>query len=109
MSLDAFKVGRPTADEDEVTQASPTCPKCRAELKLGASGRLDCWSCPQGHGLGFTLSEAYERIPNDDISQIWHESEHAPAGKYVCPMCVEQMVTVTAHGVPLDVCREDEL
>lgn len=92
-----------------VTQASPTCPRCGAELKLGSSGRLDCWSCPKGDGLGFTLSEAYERIPDDDISQIWHDSEHAPAGNYACPMCGERMAAVTSHGVTLDVCRDDEL
>ena len=92
-----------------MTEASPTCPKCGAELKLGSSGRLDCWSCPRGDGLGFTLSEAYERIPDDDVSHIWHDSEHASPGKYACPMCGGQMVVVTSHGVSLDVCRDDEL
>lgn len=94
---------------------APTCPQCGAELKLGASGKLDAWSCPAGHGVGFTVSEAYERLDDDEIHLIWHGSENAPAGKHVCPMCSQPMVTVTVAvagpGSPqetLDVCREDE-
>jgi len=94
---------------------APTCPKCGAELKLGASGVLHAWSCPKGHGLGFTLSIAYERLEDDEIHQIWHDSEGARPGTYACPMCSRTMVGVTvAVGGPgspeetLDVCREDE-
>lgn len=50
--------------------AAPKCPQCGAELKLGASGRLDAWACPAGHGVGFTLSEAYERVQEDEISSL---------------------------------------
>jgi Zn-finger nucleic acid-binding protein len=106
--------------------SEPTCPQCRAELKLVANGQLDFWSCPQGHGLGFTLSEAYGRVEDDEISKIWHGSEKAPPGGRTCPMCDRPMVTVTvgvdddeaAEGEPddhpdelqvsLDVCREDQ-
>ncbi len=107
--------------------AAPKCPQCKAELKLVANGQLDFWSCPAGHGLGFTLSEAYGRIQDDEISQIWHSSESAAPGDHTCPMCSAPMVTVTigidadefAEGkdgdgadtkeVTLDVCREDQL
>jgi Zn-finger nucleic acid-binding protein len=94
---------------------APTCPQCGAELKPGASGKLDAWSCPAGHGVGFTLSEAYERLEGDEIHLIWHASETAAPGKHVCPMCSQPMVNVTVAvagpGSPeetLDVCREDE-
>jgi Zn-finger nucleic acid-binding protein len=94
---------------------APKCPKCGAELRLGASGKLDAWSCPAGHGIGFTLSEAYERLEDDEIHTIWHASETAAPGTHLCPMCSQSMVCVTvAVGRPgsaqetLDVCREDE-
>ena len=104
----------------------PKCAQCGAELKLGASGQLDAWTCPAGHGVGFTLSEAYGRGQEDEISKLWHGSEHAPPGKYACPMCGVPMVSVTIgtdadeapEGEPgdqpdseqlsLDVCREDQ-
>jgi Zn-finger nucleic acid-binding protein len=94
---------------------APKCPQCGAELKLGPSGKLDAWSCPAGHGLGFTLSEAYERLEDDEIHKIWKASEQAAPGKYACPMCAQPMANVTVavggDGSPqesLDVCREDE-
>lgn len=94
---------------------APKCPQCGAELKLGTSGKLDAWSCPAGHGLGFTLSEAYERIEDDEVHKIWHASEQAAPGKYACPMCSRPMVNVTVSvgggaspQESLDVCRDDE-
>ncbi len=107
--------------------AAPRCPQCREELELVANGRLDFWACPRHHGLGFTLSEAYERLEDDEISKIWHGSETAAPGSRTCPMCDRPMLAVTigvdddeaAEGEPgdhtdslqvsLDVCREDEL
>lgn len=95
--------------------SAPTCPKCGAELKLGASGRLHAWSCPAGHGVGFTVTEAYERLADDEVHAIWHASEHGAPGSYHCPFCARPMVNVTVavggDGSPtetLDVCREDE-
>jgi len=94
---------------------APKCPQCGAELKLGASGKLDAWSCPSGHGIGFTVSEAYERLEDDEIHAIWNAAEQAAPGSHACPMCSLPMVSVTvAVGGPgsaqetLDVCREDE-
>jgi Zn-finger nucleic acid-binding protein len=96
--------------------SAPKCPQCGAELRLGASGKLDAWSCPAGHGVGFTVSEVYERLQDDEIHAIWRASEHAASGSRTCPMCSRPMVTVTVAvagpGSPeetLDVCREDEL
>jgi Zn-finger nucleic acid-binding protein len=105
---------------------TPKCPHCSDELKLGAHGRVDCWSCPAGHGLGLTLSEAYGRVQEDEISALWRRSEAAQPGRYSCPMCGVTMLSVTvgadsdeapegelgdAHdtaSVSLDVCREDQ-
>ncbi len=94
---------------------APKCPQCGADLVLGASGKLDAWSCPAGHGLGFTISEAYERLEGDEVHRIWQASEHAGPGKYACPMCSRPMdnvcVGVGSDGSPqesLDVCRDDE-
>jgi Zn-finger nucleic acid-binding protein len=93
----------------------PTCPQCGAALTLGASGKLHAWSCPAGHGIGFTVSTAYERLEDDEIHTIWHASETAAAGSHRCPFCSQPMVSVTVAaggaGSPeetLDVCREDE-
>jgi Zn-finger nucleic acid-binding protein len=106
--------------------APPKCAQCGAELKLGASGQLDAWTCPAGHGVGFTLSEAYGRIQDDELSKIWHDSEQGSPGKHACPMCAVPMVNVSvavdadesADGEPgdqpdsaqvsLEVCREDQ-
>ena len=94
---------------------APKCPQCGADLELGASGKLHAWSCPAGHGLGFTLSAAHERLEDDEVHAIWHASEQATPGKHTCPFCAAPMVNVTvAIGGPgspqetLDVCREDE-
>jgi Zn-finger nucleic acid-binding protein len=113
----ALKAGALAADETAVTVdlPAPKCPQCGAELKLGASGKLDAWSCPAGHGIGFTLSEAYERLEDDEIHAIWKASEQAAPGAHTCPLCSQPMASVTiavaGPGSPeetFDVCREDE-
>ena len=95
--------------------AVPTCPRCGADLTLGASGRLAAWSCPAGHGVGFTITEAYERLEDDEVHRIWQASESAAPGAYACPMCTRPMANVTVavggeHSPTesLDVCREDQ-
>ena len=85
----------------------PTCPQCKAELKLGASGKLDAWTCPNGHGVGFTISEAYERLQEDEIHRIWEAAKTAQEGKRICPMCGRPMVQVTI-GVDPDEAAEGE-
>ena len=110
----------------EESAPAPTCPQCKAELTPGAKGELDFWSCPAGHGFGFTMSEAYGRVQEDELSRIWHGSESASAGKVRCPWCGVPMATVTigvdadeaAEGQPgdgpdaaqltLEVCRDDQ-
>ena len=100
----------------------PQCPQCRSELQLGATGRLDAWTCPQGHGLGLTLSEAHERAQEDELSQLWEGAKSAELGQHICPMCDRGMTSVTigfdadeesgqpfgTQHVTLDVCRDDQ-
>lgn len=94
---------------------APKCPQCGAALRLGAGGKLHAWSCPAGHGIGFTVSAAYERLEDDEIHAIWQASEHGTPSSHACPLCSRPMVTATvAVGGPgspqetLDVCCEDE-
>lgn len=104
----------------------PRCPQCRAELELGVSGKVDAWTCPEGHGVGFTLSEAHERIQEDELAEVWSGSEAAALSPHTCAMCDRRLATVTigvdddetrsgqpgdaadASGVTLEVCREDQ-
>jgi Zn-finger nucleic acid-binding protein len=65
--------------------------------------------CPRGHGLAFTLSEAYARLADADIHEIWAGARTAPRGTHGCPMCEATMVTVPCEGVSLDVCVTDEV
>jgi Zn-finger nucleic acid-binding protein len=105
--------------------ASPQCPHCRSELELDTTGRLDAWICPQGHGVGLTLSEAHERAQEDELSRLWEGAKTAEPGQHACPMCDRPMASVSigvdadearaGHGdtpdtlrVTLDVCRDDQ-
>jgi Zn-finger nucleic acid-binding protein len=101
--------------------ASPQCPQCGGELQLGASGRLDAWTCPAGHGVGLTLSEAHERAQEDELSALWEAAKTASPGRHTCPVCDRPMANVTIDvdadeapesqgslDVALDVCRDDQ-
>jgi Zn-finger nucleic acid-binding protein len=106
-----------------MAQSEPICPECRQQLALKSAGDLDFWACPAGHGLGFTMSEAYGRLQDDEIAALWAGSEQAPVGTRPCPFCTAPMVSVTiavdadessaaapgAKSVTLDVCRDDEV
>ncbi len=64
-----------------MTLQSPTCPSCGTALVLTHTGAVDTWVCPTGHGLAMTLSEAYGRIQDDEISQLWQKARAAsPTG-----------------------------
>jgi Zn-finger nucleic acid-binding protein len=91
------------------TLPTPACPTCRSDLALTADRGFDAWVCPHGHGLAFTLSEAYARLADADIQEIWSAARYAPRGRRGCPMCEATMVTVPCEGVALDVCVTDEV
>lgn len=106
--------------------APPRCHRCSEELVLGASGELNPWSCPSGHGLGFTLSEAYERLQEDEIDELWQAARTAKAHGAPCPFCSQPMTLITVdadadeagdneegdtetiYRAELDVCERDQ-
>lgn len=105
-----------------------TCPDCGAPLALTDHGSFDSWVCPAGHGLGATLSEAYEVAQEDDLRLLWQlaRSASTTSGR-PCPMCTKPMVSVRApHDadealegeagdgaatgeVPVEVCTADQV
>ncbi len=91
------------------------CPNCGSALHLEHDGALDAWACPQHHGLGFTLSEAYSRMDEAEIHTIWQQARAGDAGTRACPICSARMVSVSvaptteaATTIALDVCLADE-
>lgn len=94
---------------------APACPTCREELTLQADDTFDAWVCPSGHGLAFTLSEAYERLRDNEIRTIWRLANVTPRAEGVrtstrgCPMCSATMLAVPCDAVTLDVCVIDEV
>ncbi len=99
-----------------MTTTTPACPTCGAELRLDRDGVLDAWLCPEGHGKGFTLTEAYQRIDDDEVRAIWQQARAASPGTRACPLCGDTMVNMTVAPtvggdatLPLDVCLRDEL
>lgn len=96
--------------------SQPVCPTCAAALALEHDDDLDAWVCPNGHGLGFTVSEAYERIGDDEVKAIWQRARGSSPGSRACPICSSTMVAVQVAPQPggraslaLDVCLADEL
>jgi Zn-finger nucleic acid-binding protein len=96
--------------------SEPVCPTCGKALALEHGDDLDAWVCPDGDGLGFTLSEAYTRIGDDEVKGIWQQARACPPGARGCPICAAAMVAVPIAPQPggrasldLDVCLADEL
>jgi len=74
---------------------NPTCPACGTDLVLRQEGeKLHAWICPSGHGLGFTLSEAYERLQEDEIHRIWKLAKTAVPNGRPSPFSDKPMATV---------------
>ena len=106
-----------TTSTNSAPTSAPVCPNCGSTLQLEHDGELDAWACPQHHGLGFTVSEAYERMDESEIHTIWQQARTASAGSRTCPICTTTMVSVTVaptprtrptHPLSLDVCLVDE-
>jgi hypothetical protein len=70
------------------------CPICKAGLAYQRAGEFDSWACPNGHGLGFTLSEAYGRLEDDEIHALWAAAKGAAAGDRNSPISGQSMVVV---------------
>lgn len=96
-----------------MSDTDPRCPACGAALELG-TGERAFWTCPAGHGVGFTVTAAYGHVDGEAIKDVWRASESAPMGGDACPFCANSMVTVelpVEGGATLTfgVCREDEV
>lgn len=76
------------------TNMVPACPVCGTGLVLGSSGELDSWTCPNGHGLAMTLSEAHGRLQDDEVSDLWQRARQAPPGPLPGPFRGRPMVRV---------------
>ena len=107
--------GTPAPDSAPDSTLAPVCPNCGSALHLEHDGALDAWACPQHHGLGFTLSEAYSRMDEAEIHTIWQQARAGDAGTLACPICSARMVAVSvaptseaATTIALDVCLADE-
>lgn len=60
--------------------SAPECPVCAGALILTHRGTFDSWVCPQAHGLAVTLSEAYERLQEDELATLWSLARAASPG-----------------------------
>lgn len=88
------------------------CPICRSGLSHHNNGTFDSWVCERGHGLGFTLSEAYGTLQEDEIRQLWATARQAVPGDRLSPLTGKPMVVVAvsvdddeADGAPADAPR----
>ncbi|HXC50080.1 MAG TPA: zf-TFIIB domain-containing protein [Candidatus Limnocylindrales bacterium] len=99
------------------------CPQCRTPLAALKEGDFDAWQCPEGHGIGVTLTEAYGHFQDDEIHAIWTASKSAPKSTLKSPVLGSPMVAVTvvvdddeiegnegpgAHLVTLDVAPDEQ-
>jgi Zn-finger nucleic acid-binding protein len=82
---------------------TPACPVCGAGLVLGSSGELDHWTCPAGHGVAITLSEAYGEIQDDEIHQLWQKARSGSPGDLPSPFGGPHMVRVVVDADPDEV------
>lgn len=78
-----------------MSDASYSCPQCRAALVAVAKGEVDTWECADGHGVGLTLSEAYGHFQEDEIRAIWKEAQGAPQSALLSPLLGHPMVSIT--------------
>jgi hypothetical protein len=63
----------------------PHCPVCGSPLQLGTTGSFAHWTCTSGHGLAMTLTESYERLQEDEISELWQRARAAGPGPLTSP------------------------
>ena len=87
-----------------------------AACQLEHDGELDAWACPQHHGLGFTVSEAYARMDEAEIHTIWQQARTATRGIAHVPDLLDDdglgdalhRPPTPEHALSLDVCLVDE-
>lgn len=82
---------------------TPVCPICGAGLVLGSSGELDHWTCPAGHGVAITLTEAWGELQDDEIHQLWQKARAGSPGELPSPFGGPHMVRVVIDADPDEV------
>ena len=56
------------------------CPRCGITLVKGTQKNgIDSWACPDHHGVGITLNEAWSHLQDDEIRAIWRAAKDGEA------------------------------
>lgn len=99
------------------------CPQCRSTMAAVKKDDFDTWECKDGHGVGFTVSEAHGRLQEDEIRSIWQAAKSAPPSSLKSPILGRPMVAITivvdddeiegnegpgARPVTVDVCLDEQ-
>ncbi len=71
------------------------CPVCGVALEQGHKSGLETWQCPEAHGVGINLIEAYGHLQRDELEAIWGNAKDAPESPLVSPITGKRMVEVT--------------
>jgi Zn-finger nucleic acid-binding protein len=52
------------------------CPRCSTTLVKGTQKNgIDGWACPNHHGVGITVTEAWNHLQDDEIRAIWRAAK----------------------------------
>ncbi len=78
-----------------MTLTTMPCPRCGDPLVLETRDTFNPWVCKNGDGLGFTITEAYDHIQEDEITAIWEAAKTASVTELKSPILGRRMVSVS--------------
>jgi Zn-finger nucleic acid-binding protein len=71
------------------------CPRCGTALIQGTQKNdIDAWACPNHHGVGITLSEAWGHLQDDEIRAIWRAAKNGQPSAPNSPALAGNMVRI---------------
>jgi Zn-finger nucleic acid-binding protein len=71
------------------------CPRCRTPLTKGTlKNDIDSWACPNHHGVGITLSEAWGHLQDDEVKAIWSAAKNGQPSDLKSPALGKEMVRI---------------
>lgn len=71
------------------------CPRCGTTLIKGTQKNdIDGWACPNHHGVGITLSEAWGHLQDDEVRAIWRAAKKGRPSALKSPAFGEDMVRI---------------
>lgn len=71
------------------------CPRCGTPLIKGTQKNgIDGWACPNQHGVGITLSEAWGHLQDDEVRAIWRAAKNGQPSALKSPALGEDMVRI---------------